>query len=558
MKTATRTSLVVALAVMAACSRDRGPLTQPADPSAGLFLTPGVDTGLVGDTARFAAHFSGPDSTATLDSLAATLGALSWTVSDSRVAAIDQQAGASALLRAVHQGATTVTAAQGGYTASAVLVVAGGSSGIPATLEFTVQPRNTTAGAAFTVAVTIEDSSGHPVPSYTSAVWVDMYIGMPGVTNPVGGATATPVNGVATFSNLSSQKAGNQFTLLAESNSNGRLLRPAISAPFAVTPAAPMHLVFTTQPGTVWEAPPITPINPNVQVAIEDAFGNLVSDATNAVTIAIGTNPSAGALSGPATVNAVGGVATFANLGIDRPGIGYGLAATAPGLSAASSTPFTVAPPPGSIIKVSGDGQSGLMGCLLPAPLVVQVNDRNNQPVAGITVDGGFGVTGANGQASRYWGILTWGPYVQTLTASVTNVGSVTFVAYAQIHDSGCPPNFPSVPTIGLSPSTVSFIATHGGADPAPQTVSVINGGGGTLSGLAVGTITYVTDTLRPTPTPTGWLSASLDGTAAPATLTLNVATGTLTPGTYAAYVRVTSGAASNSPQSVSVTFTVQ
>ena len=203
MKTATRTSLVVALAIMAACSRDRGPLTQPADPSAGLFLTPGVDTGLVGDTARFAAHFSGPDSTATLDSLAATLGALSWTVSDSRVAAIDQQAGASALLRAVHQGATTVTAAQGGYTASAVLVVAGGSSGIPATLEFTVQPRNTTAGAAFTVAVTIEDSSGHPVPSYTSAVWVDMYIGMPGVTNPVGGATATPVNGVATFSNLS-------------------------------------------------------------------------------------------------------------------------------------------------------------------------------------------------------------------------------------------------------------------------------------------------------------------------------------------------------------------
>jgi len=556
MKTVTQTSLAIALAVIAACSHEPAP-TQPADPSVGLILTPGVDTGLVGDTARFAAHFAGPDSTATLDSLAATLGPLSWTVSDSRVAAIEQHAGSSALLRAVHQGATTITAAQGGYTASAVLVVAGGSPGIPARLAFTVPPRNTTAGAAFTpaVAVTIEDSSGHPVPGATNGVTVEIDSGPPGLYNPVGGATVTSVNGVATFANLSIQKAGSGYFLWAVS-SGGWPLRPAISAPFAVTPAAPKQLVFATQPGTAWEAQPITPINPTVQVAIEDAFSNLVSNATNAVTMAIGTNPSAAALSGPTTVNAVSGVATFANLGIDRPGSGYTLAATAPGFSGAASATFTIAPIPGSLIKVSGDGQTAPAGCPLPAPLVVQVNDGNNHPVAGITVDGGFGTTDTNGQAMRR--VAVFGNQ-SSWTASVANVGSVTFTARWTINwKNYCPPSGPPPPAIGLSSSSVTFTAPLGGANPATQTVSVTNAGGGTLSGLALGTIRYVMDTLRPTPTPTGWLSASLDGSTPPATLTLNVATGTLAPGTYAAYVPVISGVASNSPQSVAVTFTVQ
>jgi hypothetical protein len=132
----------------------------------------------------------------------------------------------------------------------------------------------------------------------------------------------------------------------------------------------------------------------------------------------------------------VGGVATFANLGIDRSGSGYTLVASAPGLIGAATAPFTVTLTPASITIVSGNGQQGFVGCFLRAPLIVQVNDRNSQPVAGVPVLWVWStgmrattMTGANGQASTLWQLRTLGR--QTVTASVANVGSVTFVALA-------------------------------------------------------------------------------------------------------------------------------
>jgi hypothetical protein len=104
-------------------------------------------------------------------------------------------------------------------------------------------------------------------------------------------------------------------------------------------------------------------------------------------------------------------------------------------------------------------------------------------------------------------------------------------------------------PAIGLASTSLTFSATATGADPASQTVAVTNGGGGTLTGLAVGTITYGSGT--------GWLTATLDQTSAPATLTVHAATGSLAAGSYTASFPVTSPVASNSPRTVSVTFTV-
>ena len=108
----------------------------------------------------------------------------------------------------------------------------------------------------------------------------------------------------------------------------------------------------------------------------------------------------------------------------------------------------------------------------------------------------------------------------------------------------------PANPLIGLNPTTVAFSATAGGGNPASQGVSVTNGGSGTLSGLGIGTITYGGGA-------TGWLSAGLNVTTAPATLTLTATTGSLAPATYTATVPVTAAGASNSPQTVSVTFVV-
>src|SRR4029077_6200411 len=84
------------------------------------------------------------------------------------------------------------------------------------------------------------------------------------------------------------------------------------------------------------------PITPAVQVAVQDASGNGVTTATNAVTLALVANPGAGTLSGMLTVVATQGIATFTNLRIDRPASGYTLAARAPGLTGATSAPFAV------------------------------------------------------------------------------------------------------------------------------------------------------------------------------------------------------------------------
>jgi hypothetical protein len=77
-------------------------------------------------------------------------------------------------------------------------------------------------------------------------------------------------------------------------------------------------------------------------VEILDQFGARVTTGTNSITLAIGTNPGGGTLSGTKTRSAVSGVATFAGLSINKVGSGYTLAATSSGLTGASSTAFAV------------------------------------------------------------------------------------------------------------------------------------------------------------------------------------------------------------------------
>jgi uncharacterized repeat protein (TIGR02543 family) len=107
-------------------------------------------------------------------------------------------------------------------------------------------------------------------------------------------------------------------------------------------------------------------------------------------------------------------------------------------------------------------------------------------------------------------------------------------------------------PVISLSPASLSFTATRGDAAPAAEVVSVVNGAGGTLSGLAR---SYPDG--RP-----DWLTATLGGSIAPTTLTVQVSMydpfgHPLAAGTYASRVAVRSASAENSPQYVAVAFTI-
>ena len=89
-------------------------------------------------------------------------------------------------------------------------------------------------------------------------------------------------------------------------------------------------------------------------------------------------------------------------------------------------------PRPQTLVKVSGDDQEGMSGDTLPNPLVVEVRDKDNNPLPDVrvifTVTAGYGTlseqstiesatTDANGQAEA---ILTLGPFPGTNTVEVS------------------------------------------------------------------------------------------------------------------------------------------
>src|SRR5207237_6870644 len=95
------------------------------------------------------------------------------------------------------------------------------------------------------------------------------------------------------------------------------------------------------QPG---KTAPGSAVAPAVQIAAQDAQGNTDPSFTGNVTVALGTNPGGGTLSGTTTVAAVNGVAAFSTLTINRTGTGYTLAASASGLTGNTSAAFNITP----------------------------------------------------------------------------------------------------------------------------------------------------------------------------------------------------------------------
>lgn len=98
-------------------------------------------------------------------------------------------------------------------------------------------------------------------------------------------------------------------------------------------------------------------------------------------------------------------------------------------------------------------------------------------------------------------------------------------------------------PAIGVSPASMSFSATVGGSNPANQSLSITNTGGGTLSWTASSNAT--------------WLSVSPTSGTAPSTATVSVNIAGLAAGTYNGAITISAPGASNTPVSVPVTLTV-
>jgi hypothetical protein len=121
---------------------------------------------------------------------------------------------------------------------------------------------------------------------------------------------------------------------------------PASAGNLSGTVTGTCSLAFSAQPGGAAAGNVIgSGFNSSggpVQVEILDGTGHLATAATAPVSVAIGSNPGPGSLSGTTTVNANAGVAPFSDLSINAPGIGYTLTATSPGIAATTSTDFTI------------------------------------------------------------------------------------------------------------------------------------------------------------------------------------------------------------------------
>src|SRR5207245_1268371 len=124
-------------------------------------------------------------------------------------------------------------------------------------------------------------------------------------------------------------------------------------------------------------------ITPAVQVTAQDGLGNTVTTFTGTVTVAIGNNPGGGTLSGTATVAAVGGVATLANLSINKVGTGYTLTAAATGLATGSSTGFNVTPGLATQVVFTAQPSNTVAGATITPAVQVTARDAQGNTATG-------------------------------------------------------------------------------------------------------------------------------------------------------------------------------
>ncbi len=183
---------------------------------------------------------------------------------------------------------------------------------IPTQLQVLQQPPvSVTAGAAFSVKINVEDAQGNVALGYSGPVTIALANNPTGATLS-GTLTVQARDGVATFSDLSLDKAGSGYTLQATCPN----LTPIATSAFDVTAGTPTHLVFHTGlPSNITAG---VPVSPAVVVYVEDLFGNVVLTDDSSVTITVHTGP--GSVGGTVTVVAVNGVATFDNLVFDTAG----------------------------------------------------------------------------------------------------------------------------------------------------------------------------------------------------------------------------------------------
>ena len=379
----------------------------------------------------------------------------------------------------------TLTATSGtltSATSSAFNITVGTAS----KLAFTTQPGGGTGGVAFGTqpVVTIQDAGGNTVTGATNTVTlaIGTNAGPGGVlTAPTSPLSAT--GGVATFSGVSINKVGTGYTLTATASG----LTLATSTAFDITLGPAVKLGFTTEPGggtggVVFGTQPV--------VSVQDAGGNTVTGATDIITLAILSNPSAGVLTAPTSpLTAVSGVASFTGVKIDKAGTGYTLTATSGTLTAATSASFNITVGPAASLVFTTEPGGGTGGVAFAVQPVVTVRDAGGNTVTGAT----NAITLAIGTNGGPGGVLTAPTSPLTPTSGIATFTGVNIdkagTGYTLIaSSSGLPDATSSAFDITVGPAAkLAFTTQPGGGTPGTvwtiqPVVTIQDAGGNTVT----------------------------------------------------------------------------
>ena len=165
----------------------------------------------------------------------------------------------------------------------------------------------------------------------------------------------TAVNGVATFSGLTLDKAGLGYQI--EATGTGLNISAGTSNDFNVTAGSATRLVLFAPPPSA-----VTAGNAfSLSVAVEDSYGNVVTTDQGSVTLALMTGPAGSVLGGTLTEPEVGGVASFANLTLNKVSTGDTLSLFRNGLTGSSTGSIAVTAGTAEQLAVIQQAPSGIV-----------------------------------------------------------------------------------------------------------------------------------------------------------------------------------------------------
>ena len=221
----------------------------------------------------------------------------------------------------------------------------------------------------------------------------------------------------------------------------------------------------------------------------------------------------------------------------------YNRAQSAAELQTDMANPVTCSAPASPALSVSPASLSfsGAEGGASPAAKTLTVANT-----------GGGTLSWSASESAPWLSVATDGGTV-TVTSSTTGLAAGTYTADVTITAPGATGSpraipvtlvvGPPPPALAVTPASLSFTGTAGGASPLAKTFDVSNAGGGTLSWSASESAP--------------WLSVSPGSGVGAATVTVTPSITGLAAGTYTTDITVTAAGASGSPRTVAVTFVV-